>query len=76
MSEHSPTQATLELGAALKALRERRGLKAIELGRRANVPRSQISQIEHGRANPTFDTLVRLLDVLNGELRIFTRSRP
>lgn len=75
MSHHDPTPATLDLGAALKALRVRRGLTAIELGRQANVPRSQICEIEHGRANPTFDTLVRLLDVLDGELRIFTRIR-
>lgn len=75
MTWHSPTPETLALGAALKALRERRGIKAVDLGRRANVPRSQICEIEHGRANPTFDTLTRLLSVLGGELRIYTRAR-
>jgi len=49
------------LGAALKALREERGLKQIEAASQADMTESQVSDIERGKNNPGWLLLIRLL---------------
>jgi XRE family transcriptional regulator, regulator of sulfur utilization len=48
------------VGAALAALRERRGLSLDEVSRQAGVSKSMLSQIERGHANPTVAVVWRL----------------
>ena len=59
------------VGAALAALRQRRGLSLDELSRQAGVSKSMLSQIERHLANPTVAVVWRLataLGVAVGEL--------
>lgn len=53
------------VGQQLRALRKSRGLTLEEFGRQSKVSTGLISQIERGRGNPSFNTLVQLAHVLN-----------
>jgi transcriptional regulator with XRE-family HTH domain len=52
------------VGLELRRLRKTRSLTLEELGRRASVSVGLISQIERGRGNPSFNTLVQLAHAL------------
>lgn len=59
------------VGRQLRTLRKMRNLTLEELGRRSEVSMGLISQIERGRGNPSFNTLVQMahaLDVPIGRL--------
>lgn len=59
------------VGLQLRTLRKMRRLTLEELGRRSDVSMGLISQIERGRGNPSFNTLVQMahaLDVPIGRL--------
>ncbi|GAB2680694.1 XRE family transcriptional regulator [Thalassiella azotivora] len=59
------------VGTQLRTLRKMRRLTLEELGRRSEVSMGLISQIERGRGNPSFNTLVQMahaLDVPIGRL--------
>jgi transcriptional regulator with XRE-family HTH domain len=47
-------------GAALKALRRRRGWTLADVSRRTGLPTSTLSKIENDRMSPTFDKLARI----------------
>lgn len=67
MAETSPLPgepAVENLGAAIRAAREARGLSLRELARRVDVSPSFVSQLERGRANPSVGTLYALVSVL------------
>ncbi len=65
----TPPTELARLGAALKALREERGLKQIEAASRADMTESQVSDIERGKNNPGWLLLIRLLiDGLDADL--------
>lgn len=51
-----------DIGARLRALRQRHGLSQRELARRTGVANASISQIEAGKLNPTVSMLKRVLD--------------
>lgn len=57
----TPPPELARLGAALKALREERGLKQIEAASGADMTESQVSDIERGKNNPGWLLLIRLL---------------
>lgn len=57
-----PPPELVRLGAALRALREKRDLKQIEAASRAGMTESQISDIERGRNNPGWILVMRLLN--------------
>lgn len=57
----SPSRA---LGAAVRELRYRRLISQEDLGFRAGLHRNYIGAIERGEINPTFRTLLRLVDGL------------
>lgn len=57
----TPPPELARLGAALKALREERGLKQIEVASGAGMTESQVSDIERGKNNPGWLLLIRLL---------------
>ena len=61
----NPPDALRYLGRALRALREDRGLKQIELGAAAGATESQVSDIERAQNNPGWVLIVRLLDGLD-----------
>jgi transcriptional regulator with XRE-family HTH domain/quercetin dioxygenase-like cupin family protein len=59
---------TVQLGAALRATREGRGLSLREVARRVGVSPSFVSQVETGKANPSVGTLYSLVGVLGTTL--------
>ena len=58
----------VQLGQAIRAAREARGLSLRELARRVNVSPSFVSQIELGKANPSVGTLYAVVSVLGTTL--------
>jgi transcriptional regulator with XRE-family HTH domain len=70
MSQPSPlAEPNAEnLGAAVRAAREARGLSLREVARRTELSASFISQIELGKANPSVGTLYALVAVLGVSL--------
>jgi transcriptional regulator with XRE-family HTH domain len=58
-------RANFALATQLRRLREKRGLTQVELAERSGVPRSEIGEIERGRANPTVATLAALAKPLD-----------
>ena len=61
--ERGETRAE-NLGAALRAAREGRGMSLRELARQVDVSPSFVSQVELGKANPSVGTLYALVSVL------------
>lgn len=73
MSEPSngrgPADASIaSVGREIHKLRKARRLTLEELSRQADVSVGLISQIEHGRGNPSFNTLVQLAHALDTAL--------
>lgn len=66
----------VQLGQAVRDLREQRGLSLRELARRVNVSPSFVSQIELGKANPSVGTLYALLTVLGTTLDDLIGGEP
>ena len=58
----NPPDSLRLLGRALKALREARGLKQIEVATAADATESQVSDIERAQNNPGWRLIARLLD--------------
>jgi transcriptional regulator with XRE-family HTH domain len=62
--------------AALKRLREAKGLTAAEVARRAGIDPAAMSRLESGKsANPTFETLARYASAIGADLEIGIRDR-
>jgi len=57
----SPAERLERLGAAIRALRERRQFTAAEVADRAGVTANLVRRMESGTANPTVRTLVRVI---------------
>jgi transcriptional regulator with XRE-family HTH domain len=57
-----------ELGAAIRQLRERRGLTQVEVARRADIESTWLSRIETGSANPSWGTVRRICAAVDAEL--------
>lgn len=59
------------LGNRIKRLRKLRGLSQEELSEKVDIDPKHLSRIEVGRGFPSLDTLERLADALNVELKDF-----
>ena len=64
------------LGAALRRVREARGLSQHDLAQAADVQRTTISAIENSQRSVNTETLLRLCDVLDVELCVRDRTTP
>ena len=60
--------ASKKLIDKIKSIRKANKLSQIELAKRCNVPQSTIGRIENYSMNPSIDTLMNILDVLNIEI--------
>lgn len=67
-TEAAASRSGTGLGPAVRAAREARGLSLRELARRLDVSPSFVSQVEHGKANPSVGTLYALVTVLGTTL--------
>ena len=64
------------VGLVIRALRRRRGWRQLDLGSRAGIVQSVVSEIERGHIDGTsLRTLRRLVGALDGDLRIEVRWR-
>ena len=61
-------EEAVQIGAALRVVREQRGLSLREVARRVGVSPSFVSQVETGKANPSVGTLYALVGVLGTSL--------
>lgn len=52
----------MEPAALIRAVRRRRGLSQVELARRAGTSQPVVSAYEHGRRDPTYGTLRKLVE--------------
>ncbi|MEK6657245.1 MAG: helix-turn-helix transcriptional regulator [Nitrospirota bacterium] len=59
------------LGGRIKELRKLKGLSQEKLSEKINIDPKHLSRIEVGRGFPSLDTLERLANVLNVELKDF-----
>ena len=66
----------VQLGQAIRAAREARGLSLRELARRVSVSPSFVSQIELGKANPSVGTLYSVVSVLGTTLDDLIGEQP
>lgn len=53
------------LGAAIKALREKKEMKQQTLAEAAGIGVAHLSKIERGRGNPTWSTVVSIAEALD-----------
>jgi len=66
--QHAEWRKTYEAETAMYAARQRANITQAELARRMNIPRSNVSRIEHGQ-NITLATLTRYLRACGFDFR-------
>jgi transcriptional regulator with XRE-family HTH domain len=66
----------MEPGAFIKAIRLRRGLTQAELARRAGISQPVVSAYEHGRRDPTYSTLRKLVEASGERLQLAAAPPP
>jgi transcriptional regulator with XRE-family HTH domain len=66
----------MEPGALIALARRRSGLTQAELADRAGTSQPVISAYEHGRRDPSFRTLARLIEATGERLQISAVARP
>jgi transcriptional regulator with XRE-family HTH domain len=59
-----PDEVTRAISRALKTTREKRGLTAAELARRAGVTANAILHVEHAKSAPSLAVVFELVDAL------------
>jgi transcriptional regulator with XRE-family HTH domain len=62
--------------ALIRQVRQRRGLTQAELARRAGTSQPVVSAYEHGRRDPTYETLRRLVAAGGASLELRATARP
>jgi transcriptional regulator with XRE-family HTH domain len=73
----APTEALMAtVGAQLRMLRKMRGFSLTALNARSGVSTGLLSQIERGRGNPSFNTLVQLAHALDVPIGRLFHSAP
>lgn len=55
----------MDIGKKLRGLRKLYGLSGIELGKKADIGQSTISEIEAGKRSPTVETVEKICGALN-----------
>jgi transcriptional regulator with XRE-family HTH domain len=72
MVRHEPTDASIRdhhvLGRALRTLRDQAGLTQEELGARAGIGASYLSQLENGHRGVGWHSVTRLLSGIGADL--------
>ena len=59
------THADRHVGSIIRAYRKERGMTQNELSEKIELTTQQLMSIENGKSYPKFDTLCRLVEVLN-----------
>jgi transcriptional regulator with XRE-family HTH domain len=64
-----PDPLTLQLGQALRSLRQSKGLNLEDLSRLSGVGIATLSNLENGNRDPKLSTITRILKALRSDLR-------
>ena len=67
-------KAELELMAAIAKVRKKKCLTQEQLAQKANVTQAQVARVENLSYSPSLDTLTRILNGLDLELRLVDRK--
>lgn len=65
----------MHIGKLIKERRESHGITAKYVSEKSGVHQGALSLIEAGKANPTWDTIQKIVDVFNCDLVIQERER-
>jgi HTH-type transcriptional regulator / antitoxin HipB len=71
---HPEAELAASIATAVKAERERQGLRQDELAFAAGVSRRLVHQVENGKATTRLDGLAKILQALGLTLEVRTRS--
>jgi transcriptional regulator with XRE-family HTH domain len=79
MVRHPPTDTSIRdhklLGTALRELRTQAGLTQEQLGARAGIGASYLSQLENGHRGVSWHTVIRLLEGIGVDLHQLADAR-
>ncbi len=64
-----------ELGEKIRSVRRKKGLRQIDLARKASVRQALISDLENGLTSARFETLIKVLAALDMDLAIINRRK-
>jgi transcriptional regulator with XRE-family HTH domain len=67
----TPSAAKRTLGLSIRHFRHELGLSQEALAQKAGLHRTYVGGIERGEQNPSFETIIRLIDALEISLREF-----
>ena len=60
----------MRLGERIKEIRQSKGLTIYELASLSGLHHTNISKIENGKYNVSLDLLTKLMNALNGEIKL------
>jgi XRE family transcriptional regulator, regulator of sulfur utilization len=60
----SSTPNLLALGRAVRAIRDEKGISQVQLAQATGFMQSWVSNVEHGRRNPSWSNAIRLAEGL------------
>lgn len=64
-----------ELGEAIRRARRKKGLRQVDVARKASVRQALVSDLENGVTTARYDTVVRVLAALDMDLSIVPRRK-
>lgn len=62
------------VGKTVKARRKELGISQVDLAEMSGISLATIKNIERGKGNPSYETIVRIMDVLGMEINFTVRS--
>jgi HTH-type transcriptional regulator/antitoxin HipB len=65
-----------DLGAQLKAMRQARGLRLVDVAERAGIPRLKVIHVEAGRTGVAISSYARVAAALGARLNLQPAQRP
>lgn len=64
------------LGQSLKAMRQQRGLRLVDVASMAGIPRLKVIHVEAGRPTVAASAYARVAAALGGQLQVLPARRP
>lgn len=74
--EHDSYKSLKQIGERIRELREAGGLSVSDLAVRAGMKRPNLSRLEHGRHQPSLETLERIAEALEASIAGLVARRP
>lgn len=68
--------AVQAMGAKLKAMRQARGLRLVDVAERAGIPRLKVIHVEAGRPSVAVSSYARVAAALGAQFQLVPAQRP